>query len=211
MIPRSFLTLCLCLGLGAIPGCSALTAVSGAAESLDIYTLTPARPAPVRSNGRHVVVTPATASGALMTDRILVKPNRLQAEYLPGGRWSDAAPVLVQSLVVASLQNSGAFRLVGRDDAGLMPDFTLLADLRELLRQFEMHDGNVDIALKELGDAIQAALTLDSLDLLEEDLEWIAGLLVPETAVYIFEVHCFLGRVRPSRDGELTGIFFNEW
>ena len=85
MIPRSFLTLCLCLGLGAIPGCSALTAVSGAAESLDIYTLTPARPAPVRSNGRHVVVTPATASGALMTDRILVKPNRLQAEYLPGG------------------------------------------------------------------------------------------------------------------------------
>jgi cholesterol transport system auxiliary component len=131
MITRSLLTLCLCLGLGAIPGCSALTAVSGAAESLDIYTLTPARPAPVRSNGRHVVVTPATASGALMTDRILVKPNRLQAEYLPGGRWSDAAPVLVQSLVVASLQNSGAFRLVGRDDAGLMPDFTLLADLRE--------------------------------------------------------------------------------
>ena len=131
MIPRSLLTVCLCLGLGAMPGCSALTAVSGAAESLDIYTLTPARPVPVRSNGRHLVVTPAAASGALMTDRILIKPNRLQAEYLPSGRWADAAPVLVQSLLVASLQNSGAFKLVGRDDAGLIPDVTLLADLRD--------------------------------------------------------------------------------
>jgi cholesterol transport system auxiliary component len=85
----------------------------------------------VRSNGRHLVVTPAAASGALMTDRILIKPNRLQAEYLPSGRWADAAPVLVQSLLVASLQNSGAFKLVGRDDAGLIPDVTLLADLRD--------------------------------------------------------------------------------
>jgi cholesterol transport system auxiliary component len=133
MIPRRLLTLCLCLclGLGAMPGCSALTAVSGAAEKLDIYTLTPARPAPAQSNGRHLVVTPATASGALMTDRILVKPNRLQAQYLAAGRWADPAPVLVQSLLVASLQNSGAFRLVGRDDAGLIPDFTLLAELRD--------------------------------------------------------------------------------
>lgn len=131
MIPRRLLTFCLCLGLGALPGCSALTAVSGAAEPLDIYTLTPARPAPVTSNGKHLVVTPAAASGALMTDRILIKPNRLQAEYLPAGRWADAAPVLVQSLLVASLQTSGAFRLVGRDDAGLIPDFTVLADLRE--------------------------------------------------------------------------------
>lgn len=131
MTPRHLLTFCLCLCLGAMPGCSALTAVSGAAETLDIYTLTPARPAPVRPNGRHLVVTPATASGALMTDRILIKPNRLQAEYLPSGRWADPAPVLVQSLLVASLQNSGAFRLVGRDDAGLIPDFTLLADLRD--------------------------------------------------------------------------------
>lgn len=131
MIPRHLLILCLCLGLGAGPGCSTLKAVSGASTPLDIYTLTPARPAPMRPNGRHVVVTPAAASGALMTDRILVKPNRLQAEYLPAGRWADPAPVLVQSLLVASLQNSGAFRLVGRDDAGLIPDFTLLADLRD--------------------------------------------------------------------------------
>jgi cholesterol transport system auxiliary component len=131
MIQRSLLIFCFCLGLGALSGCSALKAVSGASASLDIYTLTPARPTPARSTGRHIVVTPAAASGALMTDRILIKPNPLQAEYLPSGRWADPAPVLVQSLVVASLQNSGAFRLVGRDDAGLLPDFTLLADLRD--------------------------------------------------------------------------------
>jgi cholesterol transport system auxiliary component len=60
-----------------------------------------------------------------------VKPNRLQAEYLPHGRWVDPAPVLVQSLLVSSLQGSGRFRLVGRDNAGLIPDLSLLVDLTD--------------------------------------------------------------------------------
>lgn len=141
MIFRPLLILWICLSLGSLAGCGALTAVTGATESLDIYTLSPARPAAARSNGTHVVVTPATASGALMTDRILVKPNRLQAEYLPAGRWADAAPVLVQSLVVASLQNTGAFRLVGRDDAGLVPDYTLLTDLRDFQAESPAAEG----------------------------------------------------------------------
>ena len=119
------------LALATLAGCSALTAVSDASAPLDAFTLSPVRPSAVRSIGQHIVVQPAAASGALATDRILLKPNRLQAEYLPAGRWVDPAPVLVQSLVVASLQNSGGFRLVGRDDAGLVPDFTLLMDLSD--------------------------------------------------------------------------------
>jgi cholesterol transport system auxiliary component len=118
--------------LMTLTGCGALGVVSDAAEPLDAYTLSPL-PGGGRGqgSGAHLVVPVPAASGAIATDRILVMPNRLQAEYLPEARWIDPAPTLVQSLVVQSLQNSRAFRLVGRDDAGLLPDATLVLDLTD--------------------------------------------------------------------------------
>jgi len=121
----------LMLGLVTIAGCGALSNVTDAAEPVSAFTLSPVATEPVGASSGHLVVREATAAGALMTDRILIKPNRLQAAYLPEGRWTDAAPVLVQSLLVQSLQNGGGFRLVGRDDDGLLPDYSLLIDLRD--------------------------------------------------------------------------------
>lgn len=112
-----------------LAGCGAL----GTAQApLDAYTLTPLPAAQGQGAGQlHLVVDLPTSSGALATDRILIKPSPLQAEYLPKGRWVDPAPVLVQGLLVASLQNSGAFRLVGREDAGLTPDVVLLVEVND--------------------------------------------------------------------------------
>ena len=113
--------------LTLLAGCSALTK---ATEPLDAYTLTPlVFDAQTQSSARHLVVELPTSSGALATDRILILPNPLQAEYLAKARWVDPAPVLVQNLLVASLQGSGAFRRVGRDAAGLTPDYVLLVEL----------------------------------------------------------------------------------
>lgn len=109
-----------------VSGCSA---VSKASAPLDAYTLQPLPATGGRGGSRHLVVDLPTASGALTTDRILIKPNPLQAEYLPKGRWVDPVPQLVQTLLVASLQNAGGFRLVGRDAAGLTPDFVALAEV----------------------------------------------------------------------------------
>lgn len=120
----------LCIAAFALLGaCGAMTK---AAAPLDAYTLTPLPVSTTaRANTRHLVVELPTSSGALATDRILIKPNPLQAEYLPKGRWVDPAPVLLQNLLVASLQNTGAFRLVGRDGAGLTPDFVLLVEVND--------------------------------------------------------------------------------
>ena len=68
-------------------GCAAVSSLSGASQPLDAYALTPlARPRWSRGS-RHVVVETPSASGAIATDRILIKPDRLQAAYLPGARW----------------------------------------------------------------------------------------------------------------------------
>lgn len=117
-----------CLMLGVLGGCGALSAVSKATDPLDAYTL-----APLAGSGgqgtAHLVVEAPAASGSINTDRILAQPSPLQAQYLPEGRWVDPAPLLMQNLLVTSLQNGGAFRLVGRDDAGLVPDYALVSDL----------------------------------------------------------------------------------
>lgn len=127
-----FRALCLTVVVALLSGCGALTAVSDASARMDAYTLSPVRTAAAPAPGNsHLVVELPTAAGALASDRILIKPVPFQAQYLPDGRWTEPAPVLVQTLLVASFQNLGGFRLVGRNGAGLMPDYTLMTELRD--------------------------------------------------------------------------------
>jgi cholesterol transport system auxiliary component len=124
--------LLLSLALPLLSACGAVSSLSEASEELDAYTLSPARGSgTVAAGRRHLVVELPTSAGALGTDRILIKPIPFQAQYLPDGRWSEPAPALVQTLLVASFQNLGGFRLVGRTGAGLMPDYTLMTELQE--------------------------------------------------------------------------------
>ncbi len=129
MSPRR--TLGMLLALSLLSGCGALSAVSDASARMDAYTLSPVQVSGDPSPGsRHLVVELPTAAGALASDRILIKPVPFQAQYLPDGRWTEPAPALVQTLLVASFQNMGGFRLVGRTGAGLMPDYTLMTEVQ---------------------------------------------------------------------------------
>lgn len=138
----------LLLALAASSGCAAVSALSGASQPLDAYGLTPVEGARGGRGARHLVVETPTTSGAIATDRILVKPNPLQAAYLPNARWVDGAPVMVQTLLVQSIQASGAFRLVSRAPGGLFPDYTLLTEIRSFQAEPEpAGDYRVRVAL----------------------------------------------------------------
>ena len=124
--------LLLAFAFTVVSGCGALSSLSEAGKELDAFTLSPATGSGSGAAGsNHLVVELPSSAGALGTDRILIKPIRFQAQYLPDGRWSEPAPALVQTLLIASFQNLGGFRLVGRTGAGLMPDFTLMTELQE--------------------------------------------------------------------------------
>lgn len=117
--------------LAALSSCGALSAVSTASDPLDTYTLSPLSPGGQRQGGSgHIVVELPTAGGALATDRILIRPTTLQAQYLSDGRWSDPVPALVQTLLVGSLLNRADFRLVSRVGAGLLPDYTAMTEIQ---------------------------------------------------------------------------------
>jgi len=115
-----------------LASCGALSSLSKASEEFDAYTLSPAVGSGIPSGGsRHLIVELPSSAGALGTDRILIKPLPYQAQYLPDGRWTEPAPALVQTLLIASFQNLGGFRLVGRTANGLNPDYTLMTELQD--------------------------------------------------------------------------------
>ena len=117
--------------LPLLPGCGALSSLSKAGDELHAYTLSPATHSGTAASGsRHLIVELPSSSGALATDRILVKPVPYQAQYLPDGRWTEPAPSLFQTLLVSSFQNLGGFRLVGRTANGLNTDYTLMTEIQ---------------------------------------------------------------------------------
>jgi cholesterol transport system auxiliary component len=129
---RWLTSLLISFAFSLLAGCGALSSLSKAGEELDAYTLSPASGSGTPAGGnRHLIVELPSAAGALGTDRILIKPVAYQAQYLPDGRWTEPAPALLQTLLVASFQNLGGFRLVSRSANGLDPDYTLMTELQD--------------------------------------------------------------------------------
>jgi cholesterol transport system auxiliary component len=131
MTPRPYL---LALATATVlSGCSAISALSGAATPLDAYDLAaPATPITARAaTSRQFVVEVPTTPGALNTDRILIRPHPLQAAYLPDGKWAEYVPVMMQTLLVRSFEDTNAFRYVGRRPLGASGDYALITDLTD--------------------------------------------------------------------------------
>jgi cholesterol transport system auxiliary component len=122
----------LIIATSPLAGCGALSSLSKAGAELDAFTLSPAGGSGTPARGRgHLIVELPSSAGALATDRILIKPVPYQAQYLPGGRWIEPVPALLQTLLVASFQNVGGFELVGRTANGLNPDYTLMTEVMD--------------------------------------------------------------------------------
>jgi cholesterol transport system auxiliary component len=127
------LTLLSLVTVALLPGCAAISALSGAATPLENYDLAAPADAPQarRTLARQMVVELPTAPGALMTERILIRPRPLQAQYLPDGHWASEAPVMLQTLMVRALEDANAFRYVGRRPLGSFGDFVLISELTD--------------------------------------------------------------------------------
>lgn len=122
----------LAAALGLAAGCSTLSALGTSTAALEAFTLTPA--AAQAAGGRldrQILVEAPTTTGALNTDRIMIRPGPLQVQYLPGARWIDPVPVLVQSLMVRSIADSGRVRYVSPPATAVFPDYALQIDVRD--------------------------------------------------------------------------------
>jgi cholesterol transport system auxiliary component len=98
----------------------------------DFYRLSPADNVavagpPIRA---QLLVGDISASGALETDRIALTPSSTRVEYFADAEWTDRAPVLVQNLLLDTLQRSGRFARVALRSLTLRADYLVVGSLR---------------------------------------------------------------------------------
>lgn len=131
---RRTLALSSCLLLGA---CAALQLAT--ADPPRLYDLTPKSTfvdgLPTVS-GRLSVEVP-TATAGLNSVRIALRPTPTTLEYYAGARWVDVVPVMIQNLLLESLDNTGRIDVLGREVVGVRADLALLTHVREFQAEYD--------------------------------------------------------------------------
>jgi cholesterol transport system auxiliary component len=99
----------------------------------------------------------------------MIRPAPLEARYLPDVRWSEAAPVMVQTLMLRTLDATGAFQYVGRRPLGAGGDYAIVTELTnfEAAVSPEAEGARIEVRLvarivREQGVRIVAARTFEA-------------------------------------------------
>ncbi len=135
----------------ALSGCGALRALEGEPDR-DVFELRPPSDQPMKcGRGRvaELVIEPPKTRGTLDTDRIMIRPNELQTQYLPDARWGDTVPVTLQTLLVRGFSRYDVFTHVGRAPLGNAGDYAIIS---------EINDFNAEVQ----GDGAVVKLTVDA-------------------------------------------------
>ena len=112
---------------GAVLGCSILPS-SGPVP--DLYTLTATPSTGLEAVEWPLAIEEPVPTGGLGTDRIAVRPSPLELQYFSKVRWAERVPRMIQTLLIQSFQDSGAFPAVTRQPIGLHRGHSLRTELR---------------------------------------------------------------------------------
>lgn len=182
----AFRTALAAAALWSVAGCGALTALGEASKPLDVYEIHPSeavQPEQRRALAADIIVELPTTSGALQTDRIMIRPNSLQAEYLPDARWGEETPVMVQTLMLRAIEATQGVRYVGRQPLGVNGDYAIVTEIvnfqAELNEESEtatvqlrlvsriVRENDVRIVASRTFSASEIALSLDTNEIVQ--------------------------------------------
>ena len=84
-----------------------------------------------------IIVEPATAAAGLNTARIALRPEPTLLEYYAGALWVDVVPVMVQTLVVETLDSTNSVQAMSPSEAaGTRPDYLMRLNIREFQAEY---------------------------------------------------------------------------
>lgn len=98
-------------------------------------------------SARLTIDVPSATAG-LNTARIALKPTATQFEYFAGARWVDVVPVMTQTLLLESFDNSEKIDILGRGAYGLRADYGLLANIREFQAEYSNETDPPDVRIR---------------------------------------------------------------
>jgi cholesterol transport system auxiliary component len=118
-------------------GCGSLLPTGGSPPKL--YTLTPATDVAAGPAIRSQLLDDVPVSAAALdTERIALSRSANTIDYYAEAAWTDRAPLMIQSLLVQSFENSGRITAIGRESLALRADYVLRPELRHF--EAEYHD-----------------------------------------------------------------------
>ncbi len=135
------------IGLGLVVLATAMAVLSGCGGSLlpgitaeppQLYTLTP-KSTFTRKFAKvdwQLTIDKPIAQAALATARIALRQSPISLEYYARANWVDTAPLMIQTLLVESFENSNSIVSVGRQSVMLRADYNLLTELREFQAEY---------------------------------------------------------------------------
>jgi cholesterol transport system auxiliary component len=115
-----------------LAGCQLISAVDAATEPQDLYTVTPKStfdPDLPAVYWQLAVEAPAAAAN-LNTGRIAIAMTPTSSDYYAKAAWTDRAPLMVQTRIVDSFENTRKIVAVARESIGIRSNYVLQPDLR---------------------------------------------------------------------------------
>ena len=106
--------------------------IKAAEEPTDLYTITPKSTfdQDMPAVFWQLAVEVPGASANLSTSRIAISQSPTSSDYYSKTAWTDRAPLMVQTRIVDSFENSHKIVAVARESIGLRANYVLQSDLR---------------------------------------------------------------------------------
>jgi cholesterol transport system auxiliary component len=128
----------------ALAGCSGLF---GGGAPAHLYRLTSKSTFPPDLPHRSVqllVDEPLTPAG-LDKSRIALTRSPVSIDYFADSEWTDRVPLLVQTAILQSFENSKAITAIERESVGLRADFILRPEIRHFEAVYDSSNGPPEI------------------------------------------------------------------
>jgi cholesterol transport system auxiliary component len=128
----------------AVTGCASLLGLGPAPH---LYRVTPENTYPANlphSSGQLLVDVPLAPAG-LDTGRIALSRSAVSIDYFADSEWIDRVPLMVQTALLDSFENSRAITAIDRESVGLRADLILKTDIRHFEALYGSSNGPPEV------------------------------------------------------------------
>jgi cholesterol transport system auxiliary component len=117
-------------------GCASLL---GLPPPPHLYRVTPqsSYPANLPHLPTQLLVDVPLAPSGLDSSRIALSRSAVSIDYFADSEWTERVPLLVQTALLESFENSGAIAAIDRESIGLRADFILKTEMRHFEAQYD--------------------------------------------------------------------------
>jgi cholesterol transport system auxiliary component len=123
----------------ALAGCGGLFGGSSPAQ---LYRVTPVHnfPPGLPRPPVQVLIDEPLAPAGLDTTRIALSRSAVSIEYFADSEWTDRVPLMVQTALLESFEDSKALSAINRESVGLHADFILKTEIRHFEALYDSPD-----------------------------------------------------------------------